>query len=477
MQSTRRGFLQTTLAVSLGLRGLRTSVLRASAAPVNVQTTKISPLVADPQGLLDLPKSFSYRIISTVGERMDDGLLVPGQPDGMGCFSGPGGKVILIRNHELKAENKAKGPFGADNKRLKSLPVGFAYDAGRGQNPCLGGTTTLVYNCKNHRLERQYLSLACTEYNCAGGPTPWNSWISCEETVQRADEHYERDHGYAFEVPARSDGRLAEPVPLRHMGRFRREAVAVEPKTSIVYQTEDRPDGLIYRFVPNQWGDLRSGGRLQALSIRNRPGLDMRNWLDEETGKPIGAKVPVGARLEVRWIEMDDIDAPNDDLRQRGFQAGAARFARAEGMWYGRRSVFFACTDGGRLRKGQIWRYIPSPHEGTPQEGQKPGELELFIEPNNPSLIENADNLTVAPWGDVIACEDGPGTQFLVGVTPVGHIYKLARNAVSHSEFAGATFSPDGTTLFVNLQSAGLTFAITGPWPELPEKTSRRKTR
>ncbi|MCG8409051.1 MAG: PhoX family protein [Phycisphaerales bacterium] len=477
MRSTRRGFLQTTLAVSLGFRGLRASVLRASSVPQDARATSLGPLVDDPKKLVDLPAAFSYRIVSTVGERMDDGFLVPGQPDGMGCFPSPDGRVILIRNHELRAENKTKGPFGADNERWRRLPAGLAYDPGRGQSPCLGGTTTLVYNCKDRRLDRQYLSLACTEYNCAGGPTPWGTWISCEETVQRADEHYERDHGYAFEVPAKADGRLAEPVPLKAMGRFRREAVAVEPKTSIVYQTEDRPDGLIYRFIPKRWGRLREGGRLQALSVRGRSSLDMRNWVNVITGRPISEKISVGTRFQVKWIDVDDIQAPHDDLRLRGFQSGAARFARAEGMWYGRSSIFFACTDGGRLRKGQIWRYMPSPNEGTSEEDAKPGELELFIEPNNPSLVENADNLTVAPWGDVIACEDGPGTQYLVGVTPTGRIYKLARNAANHSEFAGATFSPDGSTLFVNMQSAGLTFAITGPWPALRGNGGQRKIR
>ena len=74
------------------------------------------------------------------------------------------------------------------------------------------------------------------------------------------------------------------------------------------------------------------------------------------------------------------------------------------------------------------------------------------------------DNITLAPWGDLIACEDGDGENFLVGVTPEGEPYRLARNAMNDSEFAGAVFSPDRTTLFVNIQTPGLTLAITGPW-------------
>jgi secreted PhoX family phosphatase len=169
--------------------------------------------------------------------------------------------------------------------------------------------------------------------------------------------------------------------------------------------------------------------------------------------------------MHARWIDVDDVEAPEDDLRYRGFENGAARFARGEGIWMGDEDVFFACTNGGRIRKGQIWRYTPSPHEGAPREADAPGRLELFVEPNDPGLIDNADNLTVAPWGDVIACEDGSGDQYLAGVTPDGEIYKFARNARDgDSELAGATFSPDGTTLFVNVQDAGLTLAITGPW-------------
>ena len=161
-------------------------------------------------------------------------------------------------------------------------------------------------------------------------------------------------------------------------------------------------------------------------------------------------------------MDLDDID--EDDLRFRGFDAGAARFARGEGMWYGNSAVYFACTNGGSAQKGQIWKYTPSPSEGTSRENARPGTLELFVEPNNGKIIDNADNLTVSPWGDLVVCEDSDGDNFLLGITPDGNVYKMGRNAVSESELAGATFSPDGTTLFMNIQEDGLTLAITGPW-------------
>jgi hypothetical protein len=133
-------------------------------------------------------------------------------------------------------------------------------------------------------------------------------------------------------------------------------------------------------------------------------------------------------------------------------------------MWYGEGTIYFACTNGGRERKGQVWRYRPGSAEGRERPGEAAGTLELFVEPNDGTLVENADNLTLAPWGDLVVCEDGTGEDFLVGVTPAGELYKLARCAGSSSELAGACFSPDGSTFFVNVQQDGLTLAVQGPW-------------
>jgi secreted PhoX family phosphatase len=407
---------------------------------------------------------------------MDDGLLVPGAHDGMAAFPGPNGRAILVRNHEMTAENKASGPFGPKNELLARIDRELLYDYARGRLPGLGGTTTLVYDTRTQILERHFLSLAGTIRNCAGGPTPWNTWITCEETVQAAEDPYEQDHGYNFEVPARADGRLIKAVPLKQMGRFNHEAVAVDPETKIVYQTEDRENGLIYRYLPNTPGRLLDGGRLQALRIRDRGFADTRNW-----GKT--ATIYQGASLDVEWVDLTefDVESPDDELRLHGhFGRRCARFARGEGMWYGRGVIYFACTNGGKHRKGQIWRYVPSPYEGQAEESARPGRLELFVEPRDEpggpaaaDIIENCDNLTVAPWGDLFIAEDGgqskgksPPGNYLLRITPAGQVYKFARNALNNSELAGPCFSPDGQTLFVNIQTPGLTLAITGPWSD-----------
>lgn len=459
MTTSRRRFLHGAVAVSLGFRGLRT--LLADGRPAEVAAAGFGPLRPDRDGLLDLPDGFSYRVLSRAGQRMDDGFYVPGQPDGMGAFAGPDGRTILIRNHELDPDMIAKSPFGPTNELLTNLPAEFAYDRG-GEAVCIGGTTTLVYDTAAGKLERQYLSLACTKYNCAGGPTPWGTWITCEETTSRAGRKYAADHGFAFEVRPSAGIALTRPVPLKAMGRFRREAVAVEPHSGIVYQTEDLDDGVFYRFIPRKPGELAAGGRVQALGVRDQKSLDARNWQDER-GERLGPTIRPGTRFSVCWIDLDDVEAPADDLRLRAFAAGAARFARTEGIWRGDGVFFFACTTGGYSRLGQIWRYTPSAHEGTPRESEQPGSLELFLEPNDATLVQNCDNLTVAPWGDLILCEDNGLVNYIVGVTPDGRLYKLARNALDKSEFAGSVFGPDGSTLFVNLQS-GVTAAITGPW-------------
>ena len=455
---SRRRFLRQASALSVGFAGLRSVATGGLLATLDVRGAPdgFGPLQPDPEGVLDLPEGFAYRIISRVGEPMEDGFFVPARADGMAAFPGPGGQTLLVRNHEISdGAPPEEGPFGENNHLFAKVDPDFIYDEGPDHNPCLGGTTTLVYDTQAQRLVRQHLSLVGTVRNCAGGPTPWNTWITCEETTVRAGATCARDHGFPFEVPASATPGLARPIPLTAMGRFNHEAVALDPATGIVYQTEDAHDGLLYRYLPDVPGQLARGGRLQALALADAPGFDTRNWGE-------APEIAPGTALATRWIDLDDVLAPEGDLRLRGFERGAARFARGEGMWEADGTVYFACTNGGALRKGQIWRYTPGENEGASPEAS--GTLELFIEPNDGSLIENADNLTVAPWGDLIVCEDGSGEQYLVGVTPQGDLYKFAHNAVNDSEFAGSTFSPDGSTLFVNIQHPGLTLAITGPW-------------
>ncbi len=456
----RRHFLKDTGFALLGIWALN-SVVFGKGPLSRLQEGEsdfgYGPLIKDPDKIMDLPEGFGYKIISRSGERMTDGFFVPGLPDGMGTFEGPDGLTIILQNHEIFPEYAPEyGPFGPANELLRRLSRRLIYDSGREGNPALGCVTTLVYDTRTQELKRQFLSLAGTLVNCSGGVTPWNSWISCEETFQNPSLNLAKRHGYVFEIPASAEQNVVKPVPLKALGRFVHEAVAVDPRTNVIYQTEDRLDGLVYRFLPDRPGKLEEGGRLQCLGIDERPRMDTRNW-DVQ-------RVKLGENLSVRWIDLDNVDPKKDDLRIRGFEKGGALFASGEGMRFFAGAIYFDCTNGGPIKAGQIWRYVPSPHEGAEKENESPGTLELFVEVNDRKICENPDQMSGTPWGDILVCEDGFGEQHLFGVTPQGKIYRFARNALDESEFAGICFSPDGSTAFVNYLNDGFTFAITGPW-------------
>ena len=450
----RRTFIKQSALVGLGFMALSRCTLKP-----NKGTDLDLSLKKDPNNYMDLPAGFEYKVISKAGQKMDDGFLVPGRADGMGAFAGNNGKVIVVRNHENSADSFEYSPFGQKNELLSQIDLSKLYDAGQSELPGLGGTTTFVYNEKTGLIEREYLSLAGTYRNCAGGVTPWNSWLTCEEDTTQKGEQIEKDHGFVFEIPASENIALVNPTPITAMGRFNHEAVAVDPKTGIVYQTEDEGDGLIYRYIPDVRGQLHQGGKLQVMAIIDQKSCDTRNWEEQ--------KLAIGEKLQVQWFDVEDVLSPEGDLRLRGFEQGAARFARGEGIWFGEDELYFACTNGGPNQFGQVFRYATSPKEGTSEEANTPGILELYAESPDKTVLHMCDNLTIAPWGDVILCEDNGELNHIRGINKEGKIYTFAVNRSSSSEFAGLVFSPSGKTLFVNIQESGETLAITGPWNKL----------
>ena len=396
--------------------------------------------------LLELPDGFTYTSFGWRGDRLADGRVTPGAHDGMAAFAGAGGRVRLVRNHELDED---LGAFGA-------AP---AFDA-----RASGGTTTVEFDPAAGAFVSAWASLCGTVRNCAGGPTPWGSWLTCEETLvePRPANRFTRPHGYVFEVPA--DG-TATAEPIAAMGRFVHEAVAVDPDTGIVYLTEDHGAAGFYRFVPAARGRLSAGGRLEMLAVDARPRLDTRR------GQRSGTSYPV------HWVPIDDPARPHRVARNgdaqgvssQGVAQGAAIFGRLEGAWSGGGAIYFDATSGGDAGSGQIWEYTPASRQ-----------LRLVFESPGPAVLNKPDNLTVSPRGGLAICEDGPGAvQRILGLTRDGRLFPFIRNHVvlngeKHGyrgdfrdrEFTGVTFSPDGRWMFFNVQTPGITFAVTGPWED-----------
>jgi secreted PhoX family phosphatase len=394
-----------------------------------------APLVTDPQQVLDLPPGFHYRILQHRGDAMSDGYRVPGRPDAMGCFAGKDGRVVLMRNHEM---TEALTDALANPYNPGQAPPPEAYDPDGN-----GGVTRLVLNPDTLAIEHSNLVLCGTYWNCAGGLSPWG-WLSCEETV------VSERHGYVF-LCATDSNHVLPPHRITGYGRMRHEAASVDPATHIAYLTEDRPDGCFYRFVPSD-RDKPFEGKLQALRVRDHAAFNT-------------AQMPARARVAIDWVDVDHPDAPDDSLRLQAQAKGAAVVCRGEGLWLAPGEAFFCATAGGRLARGQVFRL---------RHGDKPS-LEVVAEATDLDTLDMPDNLCVSPHGQLYVAEDGLGGNFIRRITLDGRVLPFARNAASLNEFAGPCFSPDGRTLFVNIQGDGLTFAIRGPFERpLPGETTTR---
>ncbi len=448
----RRGFLLST-AAALGSWAVPQSFEKLLAAPVrSVVRARLIPTADESTGLplLHLPHGFRYASFGWTGDLLIDGAPTPDQHDGMGVISDDQGILTICRNHELKGSGHA---FGSSS---------ITYDS-----KATAGCVNLTFDTKSGAWGRSWSSLSGTLKNCAGGPTPWGTWLSCEETVlQDGDSdddivlRLEQPHGYVFEVPADGKG---HPIPLKSMGRFVHEAVAVDPLTGTVYETEDRKPAGFYRFTPVQPGKLSAGGQLQMMKIAGNPDLIRR----AEPGKT----------YDVSWVTISDPErahAPGTKdeggVFQQGHEQGAASFQKLEGCWWGNDRCYFVASHGGPNGYGQVWAYNP-----------RSETLQLIFESPGPQVLDCPDNICISPRGGMVLCEDGDRVpQKLQVLTKAGQLSEFAQNNVMlngqkngfqgdyrDSEWAGATFSPDGKWLFVNIQIPGITFAITGDWESL----------
>ncbi len=431
--------------MALPLEAFAARVLREGVAALNGPGYgPIGPVDDESTGLplLHLPEKFRYLTFGWTGDLLEGGARTPGLHDGMAAFAGEDGRVRLVRNHEITT-----GPiFEKDH----------TYDPIAG-----GGTTTLEFDTSTGKWIGGHASLAGTVRNCAGGPTPWGTWLSCEESVLGPDgtEGFAKPHGYIFEVPTTG---YSSCEPLAAMGRFVHEAIAVDPNTGIVYETEDANQSGLYRFIPSTPAELAKGGRLEMLAIAGRPRFDTRTGLS------------AGQQFRVTWVAIDDPSRPHEDPKARdargvfaqGLARGGAIFARNEGAWWGDGKIFFTSTSGGVAKMGQVWELTTAANR-----------LRLVYESPGADVLNMPDNLCVSPRGGLVVCEDGTANPCVHGLTTQGQIFRFARNNIvlngersgivgdfRRSEFAGATFSLDGRWLFFNVQNPGFTVAVTGPW-------------
>ncbi|MDD9937269.1 MAG: DUF839 domain-containing protein [Myxococcales bacterium] len=384
------------------------------------------PLVSDPRGVLDLPEGFSYSIVQRWGIAMDDGYRVPARPDAMGCFPGGPGELVLMRNHEMLVGGEAGSPYFPGQP-----PPPEAFDP-KGT----GGVTRLVLDAETLKLKSSNLVLAGTYWNCAGGHSPWG-WLSCEETS-------EPGHGYVFLCDPKAEG-VAPARRIGAYGRMRHEAATVHPETMVAYLTEDRPDACFYRFVPDDPASPFEG-KLQALRVRGKPRYEL-------------GLAPLRRSLAIDWVDLPQPLSDSDDLRLQAQALGAARVRRGEGLWLAGDTLYFCATAGGPIGLGQVLRVQLTGGEN----------VEVVAHSENPESLNMPDNITVSPGGQVYVAEDGMMLRnHIRRITPEGRVVDFARNALSASEFCGICFSPDGGTMFANLQGDGLTLAIRGPFDEEP---------
>lgn len=407
----RRRFLRAAIAAGVGGTVLPSLALAtASAEPARPGDSPYGPLADEPDenGLL-LPKGFTSRVVGVAGQTVGTADLTwPAYPDGAACFPADDEGWIYVCNSEV-----------------------FSFVA-----PDAGGVSAVRFDADG-TIADAYPILRGSNSNCAGGPTPWGTWLSCEESADEKGRVWETD-------PTGTRPAVARPA----MGLWAHEAAAVDPRGKAVYLTQDNPAGLFYRFTPANYPDL-SAGRLEAAVVA-------------EDGA-------------VTWKPVPDPSAATTPTREQ--VPGATTFAGGEGAWYYDGFVYFTtkydhsvhALDLAKQRHEVIWK-------GDPDR--------LGVEG---AVLSGVDNITAEDaTGDLYVAEDG-GNMELVLITTEGVVAPFARipgDEHADSEITGPCFNPAGDRLYFSSQrgptpkkvseivpgaaiedrAGGITYEVTGPF-------------
>ncbi|MFE7906247.1 alkaline phosphatase PhoX [Streptomyces albogriseolus] len=381
----RRTFLRAT-ALGGGSAVLGGTLWRgaAYAAPAQPGTGPYGALGAPDANGIALPAGFTSRVIARSGQRVGSTSYTwHNAPDGGACYA-DGSGWIYVSNSEI--------------------------------NPS-GGASAVTFSATG-AITGAYRVLSGTRQNCAGGKTPWNTWLSCEEV----------DRGYVYETDPWG---VKAAVRRDAMGRFKHEAAAADPVRGVIYLTEDVSDGCFYRFRPTTWGDL-SSGTLEVL---------------------VG---PSGTSGPVSWARVPD---PSGATATRNQVSGAKRFNGGEGCHYANDICWFTTKGDNR-----VWRY-----DAAAQTIDLAYDDSLVTGGTAP--LTGVDNVTGSSSGDLFVAEDG-GTMEICVITPDDVVAPFLRvSGRSGSEITGPAFSPDGTRLYFSNQrgtsgssSGGITYEVKGPF-------------
>ncbi|MEU6688497.1 alkaline phosphatase PhoX [Streptomyces sp. NPDC046832] len=356
----------------------------AYAAPAQPGAGPYGALGSPDANGIRLPGGFTSRVVARSGQRVGTTTYTwHNAPDGGACYA-DGSGWIYVSNSEI--------------------------------NPS-GGASAVKFSSTG-AITAAYRILSNTRQNCAGGRTPWNTWLSCEEV----------DRGYVYETDPWG---VNAAVQRAAMGRFKHEAAAADPVRKVIYLTEDETNGRFYRFIPTTWGNL-SSGTLQVM-VAGSATSGSFTWTD--TPDPDGS--PTATRSQV---------------------SGSKSFNGGEGCHYANDTVWFTTKGDNR-----VW-----------QLNLQNNTYELAYDDslvNGTAPLTGVDNITGASSGDLFVAEDGGNMEICV-ITPDDVVASFLRiDGQSASEITGPAFSPDGTRLYFSSQrgtsgssSGGITYEVTGPF-------------